>query len=317
MGNHVSTTGPVVRAKTQTIKSPPTQYATDNQNYTHMFSPNMPSGIVGRAMGWNHVMPFTALMCEFSQQNNKRGRIPFDWPYTGTFDISVLWQAHQIVEEETNPSWDTEYMRECVRAWMSVADRKVCQEKKSESGNGEWGSSELKTLIDNVSKCVAGCHLLSLEAAFDVRAENMSKIKQRHGKDVAAIAKAVMFDWLKRQGKPPLLSRVISILTDAGVPLTQSLIKEHTVTLCPKVFLSADTNVPNPIARNSDNDLLLAAAAIINNSEAEYEAEKKEKKRKELETHKSDPESEDGASGDPSPFSAHQMLRQGLAPTKY
>ena len=211
-------------------------------------------------------MPFTSLLCEHSQQNSQKGQILFDWPLTGTFDMAVLWQAFKLIEHEANCSWDVTYMKECVKAWMTIVEKSGYDERKNEKSVGtERGSIELEALIDRVSKCAASCHLLSLEAAFDVKSENMSRIKERHGKDVAAIAKSVMYDWLKRQGKSPSTAQLISILTDAGL-----LEEKQAVALCTQIIPAI--GLSNSGARNSDDDLLMSAAAIMNQNGLTYQA---------------------------------------------
>ena len=107
--------------------------------------------------------------------------------------------------------------------------------------------------------------MLSLEAAFDVKSENMSRIKERHGKVVAAIAKSVMYDWLKRQGKSPSTAQLICILTDAGL-----LEEKQAVALCTQIIPTI--GLSNPVARNSDDDLLMTAAAIMNENGLRYQS---------------------------------------------
>ena len=138
------------------------------------------------------------------------------WPYEGSFDREKLQVAEVNVQSSVgNPSWDFAYMKECMQAWLMIA-RQRCGVTVSEKV-GEQISDELKTLIEQSAKRVTASVLPRLETALQTRAVEIMKIKQRHAGDRESCAKAMMYNWVRRQAKIPSVCDLLSVLTEVGL----------------------------------------------------------------------------------------------------
>ena len=179
----------------------------NTSHFEEMFSSHMPAGIIGRQKGWNFVFPFSSLMCEWTDGM---------WPYEGSFEKEKLQMAEMNVDSNVgNPSWDFGYMRKCLHVWLTVA-RQRCGVNVSDKEDDRC-SDELKDTIDEMAGCVGVRHMPMLETALQTRALEMTKIKQRHGDNLNACAKAMMYNWAKRQSKIPSHGELTNVLKHVGL----------------------------------------------------------------------------------------------------
>lgn len=243
---------------------------TDAQ-YRAMFSPQSPAGVVGRLKGWTFVFPFSSLMNQWTDG---------EWPYEGAFDRDKLQIAEYNVNPDFgNPSWDSAYMKDCVNVWLTVA-RQRCGVSLDEKRVDRF-SDEFRAAVENCVKCVTACHLPMLEAELQTRATEMMKIKQRHGENVKAISKAIIYGWAKRQTDAPSPQTLLTIVSKAGVPLQESHTNKTMISIFPQLSPSNPFSAANMTdqtisqqAKTDDEFLLLAAAVEGQRLQTEVERER-------------------------------------------
>ena len=111
--------------------------ANPTSHFKAMFSPQMLAGIVGRQEGWEHVFPFSSLMCEWTDGA---------WPYEGSFEKEM-----NVNPNVGNPSWNFGYMKECMQRWLTVAHQQ-CGIRVSKGS--KWGSDELREMVEQSAKAM-------------------------------------------------------------------------------------------------------------------------------------------------------------------
>ena len=157
-----------------------------------------------------------------------------------------------------NPSWNSGYMRKCMHVWLTVA-RKWCGVNVSVR-RGEWYSDELKDTIAQIAECVDTRHMPMMEAALQTRSLEMMKIKQRHGDNLNACAKAVMYKWAKRQAKVPSHRELMNVLKGVGLVSQAFFIQAVTIQLS----TNPSDDPMLPVQVNGNNvDILVDSGATI------------------------------------------------------
>ncbi|KAF0022422.1 hypothetical protein F2P81_025334 [Scophthalmus maximus] len=155
-----------------------------------------------------------------------------EWEYQGSFAAAKLRLAETMSDVlKGNLTWDFKYyMKECVAVWKAIGCQRTQQDDVCETTSEKrvtTVSSEMIKFIDKCAGCFAACHLPLLQTVLQMRANEMDKIKVRHFNNQVAIFKAMMRGWAKHEDKPNP-ERLLTVLTDANLPVPSQLNEEHT-----------------------------------------------------------------------------------------
>lgn len=79
-------------------------------------------------------------------------------------------------------------------------------------------SDEVSEMMDKCANRFTAYQIQYLETALQSRAREMANIRERHGNDFVAVAKAMMYGWARRDGKPTT-QKLAKILNSAQLPV--------------------------------------------------------------------------------------------------